>query len=375
MMMADGRVTSRAIEGVPDPEGKFKMYASYSEPASKIPSHRMLAIRRGAKEGVLTFEIELDPQQPQAWLRARVVRKPGDWVPHLEAGHRRFLRPPAQSLDPDRSAPGTEGSLRRRGHQGLPREPGEPAALAAGRPLTVLAHRPGHSHRLQARRGGRYRQVPGRCGHLSVRAEERSRRLRQDAGVADCAPQRAGHRDRQRHGVARIGGLRAGLPAPGQPDEDLQRDGERIGRQRLLGIGNGAAGVPRSRPHGARRHLDRAPLAGSAGRTREGGPEVDRRRPVSARRGSAPLEAESRSDGGKLREPRRCGSEYRVVGAPALRGGNYGAHRGEDRGIPQRARALPLAHGPDGGAGLRARRRSNRRRASCAYAAAAIRWI
>ena len=27
MMMADGRVASRAIEGVPDPEGKFKMYA------------------------------------------------------------------------------------------------------------------------------------------------------------------------------------------------------------------------------------------------------------------------------------------------------------------------------------------------------------
>src|SRR5664279_4606984 len=51
MMMAEGRVTSRAIEGVVDPEGKYKMYASYSEPAAKIPSHRMLAIRRGAKEG------------------------------------------------------------------------------------------------------------------------------------------------------------------------------------------------------------------------------------------------------------------------------------------------------------------------------------
>jgi uncharacterized protein len=101
MMMADGRVNSRAIEGAPDPEGKFKMYASYSEPASKIPSHRMLAIRRGAKEGVLTFEIELDPQQPQAWLRARVVRKPGDWVPHLEQAvedsYDRLLNPSIQT--------------------------------------------------------------------------------------------------------------------------------------------------------------------------------------------------------------------------------------------------------------------------------------
>src|SRR6516225_3010329 len=101
MMMADGRVTSRAIEGVEDPEGKYKMYASYSEPASKIPSHRMLAIRRGAKEGLLTFEIELDPQQPQDWLRAHVVRKPGDWVPHLEQAiedsYDRLLNPSIQT--------------------------------------------------------------------------------------------------------------------------------------------------------------------------------------------------------------------------------------------------------------------------------------
>ena len=84
IMMAEGRVVSRAIEGVPDPEGKYKLYAQYAEPASKIPSHRMLAIRRGAKEGVLTFEIELAQAQPLAWLRSRVVRSAGDCVPHLE---------------------------------------------------------------------------------------------------------------------------------------------------------------------------------------------------------------------------------------------------------------------------------------------------
>ena len=83
MMMAEGVVVSRAIEGAQDPEGKFQMYAQYSEAASKIPSHRMLAIRRGAKEGVLAFEIELDPQKPLAWLRAHVIRAPGEWVTHL----------------------------------------------------------------------------------------------------------------------------------------------------------------------------------------------------------------------------------------------------------------------------------------------------
>ena len=101
MMMADGRVVSRAIEGTPDPEGKFKMYADYSEPVAKIPSHRMLAIRRGANEGVLTFEIELDKAGPLVWLNARVVRGKGEWTPHLEQAvedsYERLLNPSIQT--------------------------------------------------------------------------------------------------------------------------------------------------------------------------------------------------------------------------------------------------------------------------------------
>jgi protein Tex len=101
MMMSEGIVVSRAIEGVPDPEGKFKMYAQYSEPASKIPSHRMLAIRRGAKEGILTFEIELEPARPLTHLRAAVIRAEGEWAPHLEQAiddsYDRLLNPSIQT--------------------------------------------------------------------------------------------------------------------------------------------------------------------------------------------------------------------------------------------------------------------------------------
>jgi uncharacterized protein len=99
--MAEGLVTSRAIEGVPDPEGKYQMYVQFSEPASKIPSHRMLAIRRGAKEGILIFEIEMDPVKPLTWLRAQVVRAAGEWVPHLEQAiedsYGRLLNPSIQT--------------------------------------------------------------------------------------------------------------------------------------------------------------------------------------------------------------------------------------------------------------------------------------
>jgi uncharacterized protein len=101
MMLAEGTVASRAIEGVADPEGKFQMYTQYAEPASKIPSHRMLAIRRGAKEGILAFEIELEKEKPLAMLRSRVVREPGEWVEHLELAvedsYDRLLNPSIQT--------------------------------------------------------------------------------------------------------------------------------------------------------------------------------------------------------------------------------------------------------------------------------------
>ncbi|MCU1258040.1 MAG: binding domain protein [Bryobacterales bacterium] len=84
LMLSEGMVVSKALEGANDPEGKFKMYVDYSEAAAKIPSHRMLAIRRGANENILYFQIELDPEKPVAYLKNRVIRQQGDWVPHLE---------------------------------------------------------------------------------------------------------------------------------------------------------------------------------------------------------------------------------------------------------------------------------------------------
>jgi protein Tex len=84
MMATEGVVAARKVEGSEDPEGKFHMYADYREPVSKIPSHRMLAIRRGAREGILFFEIELPKERPVALVRGSVVRKPGDWLAHLE---------------------------------------------------------------------------------------------------------------------------------------------------------------------------------------------------------------------------------------------------------------------------------------------------
>jgi len=84
LMLNEGIVAIRKVEDAQDAEGKFKMYYEYSEPAAKIPSHRMLAIRRGSEESILHFQIDLDPLKPVSYLKSKVLREPGDWQPQLE---------------------------------------------------------------------------------------------------------------------------------------------------------------------------------------------------------------------------------------------------------------------------------------------------
>ncbi len=83
LMMFDGLVVSRKSEDANDPDGKFKMYYEYCEPAAKIPSHRMLAIRRGSEENILYFQIELDSAGPLSYLKNKVIRRPGELTTQL----------------------------------------------------------------------------------------------------------------------------------------------------------------------------------------------------------------------------------------------------------------------------------------------------
>jgi uncharacterized protein len=85
LMLSEGVVVSQQVEGANDPEGKFAMYRDYREPAAKIPSHRMLAIRRGENENILFFQIELDQTKAISYLKHKVIRQEGDWLPQLEA--------------------------------------------------------------------------------------------------------------------------------------------------------------------------------------------------------------------------------------------------------------------------------------------------
>ena len=82
-MFEEGVIVSKKTTDAIDEQQKFKMYYDYREAVKQIPSHRMLAIRRGETESILYFLIELDPLRPLALINSKIHRRSGDWTPQL----------------------------------------------------------------------------------------------------------------------------------------------------------------------------------------------------------------------------------------------------------------------------------------------------
>ena len=84
LVFEEGIVLSRKAIDAVDEREKFRMYYEYKEPVKTIPSHRMLAIRRGETEKILYFLIEIEPERALVMMQKHVLRVPGDWRPQLE---------------------------------------------------------------------------------------------------------------------------------------------------------------------------------------------------------------------------------------------------------------------------------------------------
>ena len=74
-MWTRGRLATKVREGKETDGAKYADYFDYSEPFTKLPSHRILAVFRGEKEEVLDVALEPDsePGEPGAvtdWERA-----------------------------------------------------------------------------------------------------------------------------------------------------------------------------------------------------------------------------------------------------------------------------------------------------------------
>ena len=287
LMLSEGMVVSRAVENANDPEGKFKMYFEYSEPASKIPSHRMLAIRRGANENILYFQIELDPLKPVAYLKKKIIRQPGDWVPQLEIAAedswKRLLNLSIQTevrLELKQRSDAEAIRVFRENLGNLLLSPpagslsvlGVDPGIRTGCKLAVVDEtgKPARSHR-----------------HVPARTAQRYCRFPQNHGRPHRQTQSARHLHRQRNRFARSLGLHPGLPPRPETLNRLQRRRQRIRRLRLLRFRNCPPGISGSRSNRPRRYIHRPPSAGPACRTGQDRSEIHRRWPIPARRRSA----------------------------------------------------------------------------------------
>jgi len=94
----EGFVVSTVVPAKVGQKTKYNMYYERKEPVTTIPSHRVLAIRRGCKEGILMSSIEGDASKAIEFLLNSVIKeKESIFAPILEAAVResyhRILRP------------------------------------------------------------------------------------------------------------------------------------------------------------------------------------------------------------------------------------------------------------------------------------------
>jgi uncharacterized protein len=92
-----GIISSRVASDKKDAVTKFEMYYDFQEPLKEVPSHRMLAMRRGEKEEVLFLSIIAPVDEILAGLKARTVTRESIFAPMLsgvvEDSYKRLMAP------------------------------------------------------------------------------------------------------------------------------------------------------------------------------------------------------------------------------------------------------------------------------------------
>ena len=84
---------------------RFKPYFDFKEPIAKLPSHRLLALRRGEKEDVLTVKLRVDRDKLVTELTGRIPV-------HPSSGYGRFLHDVAEDAFDRLLAPSIEVDVR-----------------------------------------------------------------------------------------------------------------------------------------------------------------------------------------------------------------------------------------------------------------------
>ena len=93
----EGAVESRVLKGKEAEGQKFKDYFEWTEPISKTPSHRLLAMRRGEKEGILALDIYPPEEQAISSMERQYIKSENAAAEQvrlaIKDSYKRLLRP------------------------------------------------------------------------------------------------------------------------------------------------------------------------------------------------------------------------------------------------------------------------------------------
>ncbi len=277
--------TGKEAEGI-----KFRDYFDWQEPAATAPSHRVLAMRRGEREEVLSLTIQPPAEEALAILEELFVKGTGP--------DSRLVRSAAADSYKRLLSRALETELRLSLKQ---RADAEAIRVFAGNLRELLLAPPLGAKRMMG-------IDPGfRTGCKVVCLDRQGKLLHHDtvyphtgAGSAEKAREIL----RQLCGRFQIEAVAVGNGTAGRETEAFVR-----GLVGLFGFGSGTGGVPQPGPDRARRRFDRAAPDGPAGRAGQDRPQIDRRRPIPARCGPGGPEGRFGRCGGQLRQCRGRGCE------------------------------------------------------------------
>jgi uncharacterized protein len=97
-LMLEGIVRANVVPGKESEKTKYEMYYKFEETVPEIPSHRILAIRRGSRENILSYTIDTDSEKFVAGILPQVIHdSASQFSPFLERavrdGYERLMLP------------------------------------------------------------------------------------------------------------------------------------------------------------------------------------------------------------------------------------------------------------------------------------------
>jgi protein Tex len=97
LFWSEGTVQTQVTKGKETEGQKYKDYYDWKEPAMKVPSHRLLAMRRGEKEGILMLDISPPEETAITQISMYYVKKDNQTSEQvrlaIKDGYKRLLRP------------------------------------------------------------------------------------------------------------------------------------------------------------------------------------------------------------------------------------------------------------------------------------------